>query len=177
MISRIYNSQYAKFVAMTLAGCMMLMSFKMYDGKPQAVVLTAGTTIPLETVSMIQSDLVSPGQMVDFKVSYDVKVDEVVVIPAGSIARGQVTRADKAKAIGKEGFVEIQIKSVQAVDGQEIFLTGGNVYQEGDNKQTLSIVLGVLVCILFLLIKGKNAVVPAGYEVSSTVATNTTIET
>lgn len=176
MISKIYQSEYVKHVAMTLAGCLLLMSFKMHSGKPQAVVLTSGTSIPLETVSAIQSDLVSAGQMIDFKVRYDVKVDDVVVIPAGSIARGQVTRADKAKAIGKEGFVEIQIKSVQAVDGQEIYLTGGNVYQEGDNKQTLAIVLGVLVCVLFLLIKGKNAVVPSGYEVMSTVASNTTIQ-
>ena len=76
----------------------------------------------------------------------------------------------EAKAIGKEGFVEIQIKSVTAVDGQEVFLTGGNVYHEGDDRQLLSILLGVLVCLLFLIMKGKNAQVPPGYQVNSSVA-------
>tara|TARA_B110000046_G_scaffold88676_1_gene96750 strand:+ start:2714 stop:3157 length:444 start_codon:yes stop_codon:yes gene_type:complete len=138
--------------------------------------LNAGTNIPLETVSMIQSDLVSVGQTIDLRVKYDVKVDGQVAIPAGSIAKGQVMRAQKAKGLGKEGFVEIQIKSVTAVDGQEVFLTGGNVYQEGEEKQTLAILLGVFVCILFLTMKGKNAQVPPGYQVSSSVATTMTIK-
>lgn len=85
-------------------------------------------------------------------------------------------RAQKAKGLGKQGFVEIQIKSVTAVDGQEVFLTGGNVYQEGEDKQTLSILLGVFVCILFLTMKGTNAQVPPGYQVNSSVATTTTIK-
>ncbi len=173
-MSKIYNSIYAKHIAMLLVVSMLSMSFKMRADA--AIVLNAGTNVALETVSMIQSDLVWAGQTIDFRVKYDVKVDNKTVIAAGSIARGQVMRAEKAKAIGKEGFVEIQIKSVTAADGQEIFLTGGNVYQEGENKQTLSIVLGVVVCILFLLMKGKNAQVPPGYQVDSSVATNTTIQ-
>jgi len=140
------------------------------------VVLNAGTNIPLETVSMIQSNLVSVGQTIDFRVKYDVKVEGMTVITAGSIAKGQVMRAQRAKGLGKEGFIEIQIKSVTAVNGQEVFLTGGNVYQEGEEKQTLAILLGVFVCILFLTIKGKNAQVPPGYQVTSSVATTMTIK-
>jgi hypothetical protein len=54
-------------------------------------------------------------------------------------------------------------------------LSGGNVYQEGDDKQALAILLGVFVCILLLAIKGKNAKVPPGYQISSSVATTMTI--
>jgi hypothetical protein len=140
------------------------------------VVLNAGTNIPLETVSMIQSDLVSVGQTIDFRVKYDVQVEGKIVVAAGSIAKGQVMRAQKAKGLGKEGLVEIQIKSVTAVDGQEVFLTGGNVYQEGEDKQTMAILLGVFVCILFLTMKGKNAQVPPGYQVTSSVATTMTVK-
>ena len=116
------------------------------------------------------------GQTIDFRVKSDVKVDGKTVVAAGSIAKGQVMRAQKAKGVGKEGFVEIQIKSVTALDGQEVYLTGGNVYQEGEDKQTLSILLGIFVCILFLTIKGENAQVPPGYQVTSSVATTTTIQ-
>lgn len=169
-----HNSAHLKSLALLLVVSVLSLSFKIPGSN--GVILNAGTNIPLETVSMIQSDLVSVGQIIDFRVKYDVKVDEKIVLPAGSIAKGQVMRAQKAKGLGKQGFVEIQIKSVTAVDGQEVFLTGGNVYQEGEDKQTLSILLGVFVCILFLTMKGTNAQVPPGYQVNSSVATTTTIK-
>jgi hypothetical protein len=174
MTRKILHSAYAKPMSLLLAASMLCLSFRTPGNAP--VVLKAGTSIPLETVSTIQSDLVTVGQIIDFMVRQDVAVDDVVVIPRGSIAKGQVMRAERPRAIGREGFVEIQIKSVTATDGQEIMLTGGNVYQEGEDKQTLSIVLGVLVCVLFLLMKGKNAQVPQGFQVGSTVATTTTID-
>lgn len=173
MITKIQNSFFAKSAAVLLAFTFLFMSFTMRG--EGMVVLNAGTNVSLETVSMIQSDMISIGQTIDFRVKYDVKVDNKTVIAAGSIAKGQVMRAQKAKGLGKEGFVEIQIKSVTAVDGQQVFLTGGNVYQEGDDKQTLAILLGVFVCILFLTMKGKNAQVPPGYQVSSSVATTMNI--
>ncbi len=174
MITKIQKSFFAKPIAMVLAASFLLMSFKMTgDGEET---LNAGTNVSLETVSMIQSEFVSVGQTIDFRVKYDVKVDNKIVISAGAIAKGQVMRAQKAKGLGKEGFVEIQIKSVTAADGQEVFLTGGNVYQEGEDQQTLAIILGVFVCILFLTIKGKNAQVPPGYQVTSSVATTMSIK-
>ena len=174
MISKIHNSVYVKHIALLLAVSILSMSFKMHGNGE--VVLNAGTSIALETVSIIQSDLVSVGQSIDFRVKYDVKVDGKTVVAAGSIAKGQVMRAQKAKGLGKEGFVEIQIKSVTAADGQEVFLTGGNVYNEGEDRQTLAIVLGIFVCILFLTMKGKNAQVAPGYQVTSSVATTMTIK-
>jgi len=174
MLEKLQKSLIAKPIAILLALSFFCMSFKSAGG--QTLVLNAGTSVPLETVNMIQSDLVSVGQTIDFRVKYDVKVENQVVIPAGSIAKGQVMRSQKAKGLGKEGFVEIQIKSVTAVDGQEIFLTGGNVYQSGEDKQTLAILLGVFVCVLFLTMKGKNAEVPPGYQVTASVATTMNIE-
>lgn len=173
MITTIKNSFFRKPIAIMLSLCFLLMSFT--TGGDVGVVLNAGTSINLETVSTIQSDMVVVGQVVDFRVKTDVKVDNKVVIAAGAIAKGQVVRGQKAKGLGKEGFVEIQIKSVRAVDGQEVYLSGGNVYQEGDDQQTLAIVLGVFVCILFLFLKGKNATVPSGFQLNSSVASTVTI--
>jgi hypothetical protein len=168
MITKIRNSVHMKRIALLLAVSILTMSFKT-KGNGE-VILNAGTSILLETVSAIQSDLVSVGQTIDFRVKYDVKVDDKIVVAAGTIAKGQVMRAEKAKGLGKEGFVEIQIKTVTAADGQEVFLTNSNIYQQGEDAQTLAIVLGVFICILFLTIKGKNAKVPAGYQVTSSVA-------
>lgn len=174
MFIKIYQSKYVQRVAYLLTVCVLCMSFSIR--KPLDVLLSAGTSVPLETTTLLRSDEVSIGQIVNFKVKTDVKVGDKVVIAAGSIAKGQVTRAQRAKGIGKEGYLEIQIKSVTATDGQEIFLGNSNLYQEGENKQTLSIVLGVLVCILFLTMKGKNAELAPGYQVLASVASNTTIK-
>lgn len=174
MITKIKNSCSVKPIVMLLAISFLLMSFKQNGNS--VVVLNAGTNVPLETVSMIRSDNVSVGQIIDFRVKYDIKVDDKTVIAAGAIAKGQVMRAQKSKGLGKEGMLEIQIRSVTATDGQEVFLSGGNIYQEGEDKQTISILLGVFICILFLTKKGKNAEVPPGYQVSSSVATTMNIK-
>ncbi|TVR88459.1 MAG: hypothetical protein EA411_05115 [Saprospirales bacterium] len=176
MIGALQNSVLFKHVLVWMAASMLFMSFKVYDNAGDTV-LRAGTSISLETMHTLRSDQVQVGQNIDFRVRSDVKVDGKTVIEAGTIARGQVIRAQRARGIGREGYVEVQLRSVQAVDGQEVILSGGNVYAEGDDKQTLSILLGVFVCILFLTMKGDNAEVPAGYHVTPTVASNMNIQT
>jgi hypothetical protein len=175
MIGTIQNSVFFKHFLMCMAASMLFMSFKVYDNAAD-VVLRAGSSITLETMHTLRSDQVQVGQTIDFRVRADVKVDGKTVVRAGSIAKGQVIRAQRARGIGREGFVEVQIRSVEAVDGQEIPLSGGNLYAEGDDKQTLSILLGVFVCILFLTMKGDNAEVPAGFQVNPTVASNMNIQ-
>ncbi|MDA9128439.1 hypothetical protein N9J65_06215 [Flavobacteriaceae bacterium] len=142
----------------------------------EAVVLNAGTIIPLETLNVIKSDMATVGRTIDLRVTRDVKVNGKTVINAGSIAKGQVTRAQKAKGLGKAGYIELQIKSVTAVDGQEVYLSGGNINETGDDKAGLAIVLGLFVCILFLLMKGKEAEFPAGFSFDANVASTITIE-
>lgn len=164
-----------KSVAVMLSLAVLNLSFASAPVE-QVVVLKAGTVIPLETINVIKSDNATVGRTIDLRVTRDVEVDGQTVIPAGSIAKGQVTRSQKAKGLGKAGFLEIQIKSVTAVDGQEVYLAGGNVSEEGDDKATLAIVLGLFVCILFLFMKGKNAEIPPGFSFDSNVASTINIQ-
>ncbi len=158
MIKKIQNSIFTKPLAFLITLSFTTMSFKMRgDGE---VILNAGTCIVLETLSPIRSDKLMIGQPVDFRVVRDVNVDGQTVIAAGTLAQGQVLRAQKARWLGREGRFEIQIKSVQALDGQNVFLSGGDIYREGENFQVLLIVLGVLVFPPLIFIKGKNAEIP-----------------
>lgn len=173
MITKIQNTIFAKPITLVVAFSLLTMSFKMQgDGE---VILNAGTGIILETLSPIRSDKLMIGQPVDFRVARDVIVDGHTVIAAGTLAQGQVLYARKARWLGREGRLEIQLKSVQAIDGQNVFLSGGNIYREGENFQVLLILLGVLVFPPLILIKGKNAEIPPGYQVSSAVATTVTV--
>jgi hypothetical protein len=174
MIKLIQKSKVATTLAFLLASTILLMSFTPQNY--QKVLLPSGTIISLETANEINSGNVIAGQSLDFFVRNDVVIDGKKVVVKGTLAKGQVLRVQKAKGVGKEGYVEVEIRSVPAVDGTEILLSGGKVYEEGEDKQTLSIVLGVLVCLLFLTMKGKNGIIPKGYTIDSRVGNDVMIE-
>lgn len=170
MFSKIHKSFLFKPFAIIMACSMLFLSFTTADGKFVQVILSTGTPVLLETTQLIQSDNLSVGQSIDLRVRFNVKAEGKVVIKAGSIAKGQVTRIQKARGLGRQGYAEIQIKTVQAVDGQMVPLTGGNIYNEGEDRQVLAWGLGIFVCLLFLMIKGKNAQIPSGTSVDANVA-------
>ncbi|MDO9553275.1 hypothetical protein [Rhodonellum sp.] len=173
MIKKISNSNSVWVLSLLLTFSISFMSFvpKNYE----KILLKSGTLIALESAQEINSATVIAGQSIDFFVRTDIKVDDKVVVRKGTVAKGLVQRVQKAKGIGKEGYVEIDIRSLPAVDGSEILLTGAKIYEEGEDKQTLSIVLGVLVCLLFLTMKGKNGVIPQGYSVDARVGNDVMI--
>jgi hypothetical protein len=167
------NSIVKKTTAALLLVCLSTFSFHVQAAGE--IIIPAGTRIELETVQSISSELIQPGEPVDFKVRADVSINGVVVVKAGTLAKGVVITSDHAKGIGKEGNVEIQVKNVQAVDGSFLPLSSNSIARKGENNAVLSIVLGVLVCLLFLLIKGKNGVIPAGTSVDAIVASNSKV--
>ena len=170
----IKNKSIYKSLAVIMSMSILNMSAATVPVEP--VVLNVGTVIPLETVNAIESDNATVGRTLDFRVTRNVTVNGKTVIPAGSIAKGQVTRSKKAKGLGKGGFLEVKVKSVTAVDGQEVYLSGGNINEKGENRAGAAIGLGLLICILFLFMKGKNAEIPAGYSFDSNVASTITIQ-
>lgn len=174
MITIIYNSKSVKILSLLLALSITLMSFG--PRNYEKTLLRSGTLISLESSEEINSANAIAGQSIDFLVRNDISVNDKVVIRKGTIAKGLVQRVEKAKGIGKEGFVEIEIRSLPAVDGTEVFLTGAKIYEEGEDKQTLSIVLGVLVCLLFLIMKGKDGIIPKGYSIDARVGNDVMVE-
>lgn len=172
-----FNFFKKSIVKKTTAGLLLacLSTFSFHAQAAGEIIIPAGTRIELETVQSISSELIQPGEPVEFKVRADVAINGVVVVKAGTLAKGVVITSDQAKGIGKEGNVEIQVKNVQAVDGSFLPLSGNSIARKGENNAVLSIVLGVLVCLLFLLIKGKNGVIPAGTSLDAIVASNSKV--
>lgn len=160
-------------VAITILAFMNL-SFTVADKKE--VVLRAGTLVPLETMNEINTKYVTAGQMIDFKVTSPIIVNQNTVIPVGAIAKGQVTRFEKRGALGKGASLQVQIRNVTAIDGSVVMLTGGDMSERGRSILAWTIVLTILcACPIFLVLPGGNAVIPAGRSVSATVATDTHI--
>lgn len=132
------------------------------------VTLRSGTQIPMQLSTTISSKNVTVGQVVDFKVTRDIQVNGITVIPAGSLAKAQIVRAKKNGILGKEGEVQLSVNSVTAIDGTQVMLSGGTLSDEGSNKLILSL-------FLCFLIKGGAAELPAGMECTPSVSGNTII--
>lgn len=138
------------------------------------VTLKAGTIIPLQSNKQVKAAGVEEGQMVDFSVIQDINVDGLCAIPKGTLVKGKVNEAKKSSLAGTKGRLYITINSLLLPNGDPLYFTNTDVRISGKNRTPLAVVLGCLVwpCIF---IPGSKAVMPAGYEVQATVASNTII--
>ena len=145
-----------------------------------AVVVAAELTIPVGTpvvlqfVETIDPAVVIVGSTVYLTVLSDVTVEGQTAFTAGSTATGVISQAEKAGGIGKPAVLGVTLQSVQAVDGTAVPVSG-MMTVEGENKQTSTLVITIICCVLGLLMKGGNIDIPAGSTTDATVAMATSI--
>lgn len=175
MFTQIKNSFIGKSSAILLACSIFCMSFTTANaGNANVVTLKSGTLVMLELISGIKSNKAKSGQMVEFRVINDIKADGVIVIPAGSIAKGQVIEAQKSSILGQPGELRVAIKNVAAIDGTNIPLMASEFSEEGKDKLLVS-VIGGLLCIFPFFMTGGNAEMPSGTQIQATVLSSTEI--
>ena len=148
--------------------------FAPFTSAQKKVTLKAGTPVILATVETVSSKTTVSGNTIDFKVVTDVIVDGNVVIPAGTIAKGQASNVSKASAIGKGGEITVGINNINALDGTLVPLSGANISASGKNKVGLAIVCGICTLCGFL-IPGSQAELPAGSQTQAVVMSNTMV--
>lgn len=136
------------------------------------IVLRAGTEVPVQIISPIKAADVRKGQIVPFRVSKNICVNGVTLIPYGTIVRGTVYMAKKSSWWGTKGKLGIQINNIVLPNGAQIPLNNGNVYVTGTNRTPLSVLLFCFVTIPACAICGSKAEIPVGYEHLTTVAEN-----
>lgn len=137
----------------------------------QAVEVSA-VTIPGNTsvILRMNEDLTSKGgqikvgHMFNLTVAYDVKVNGIVVIPAGTPAKGEVTMRTGKGVFGKSGKLEIELRSID-LNGEMIPVTG-KYRQEGEGN-TLAAVGAVFLSAPLLFVTGKSATIPRGRELTA----------
>lgn len=161
-----------RFAAIVMAWCLCVVStMAAPDGK---VVLKAGTIVPMALTQTLKSKGAYAGQSLTFRVTNDVLADGKVVIAAGAVARGQVSRVEKAGLMGSAGQIDILVNSVETVDGKLVALDNSHTSYEGSERLGLAIVLTIC-CIFGFCLKGTEAVVPAGLHLQPCVVSNTPI--
>lgn len=139
-----------------------------------SIVISNSTQVPLELSEELSSQTGHVGQSVRLRLMKDILINNQIVATAGSPAYGEITYLKKSGAVGKNGEISIQVKTLSAVDGTLINITGSKSVS-GKEHQAASIVLTILCCLLFLIMKGDKAVLPVGTPVDATVLGNQTI--
>jgi len=136
--------------------------------------IPSGTVVIVKTNTTLTPEQLNIGDTVDLSVVNDVVIDGKVVIAAGAAARGEIVSAKKRNFIGIAGKIGMVLQSAQAVDGSSVQIRGSKIV-EGEDKMVMSIGLSLICCILFALIKGGEAVVPAGVQIEAQVSSTTTV--
>ena len=164
------------FVRLFLASALAVVGLSPVAHAQDPAVLKVGTLVVLETTAPLSSKEAQAGQSVALRVKYDVVTDGRVVIKAGAPGSGQVTAVQHRQGLGKEGSLAVRPSAVQAVDGQLVPLTGTGTSATGSKSTGSAIALAAVVNPFFLLHKGKDASIPAGYELQSNVGAETTVK-
>lgn len=134
--------------------------------------INAHTPIIIKNDTEINTKYLLNNDTVNFHVLKDVKDKyDNILIKAGTDVSASISFSKKG-FIGKSGEIVVSDFHTTAVDGSYIPLSS-SIVASGEDKMVLSIVLSACLCPLFLLLKGKDAVVPANttktvYTISET---------
>lgn len=137
---------------------------------PQAViiapatgtVLRAGTEVPLRVQEGLDSNdkTIREGQQFHLTVANDVMLGNMVVIPAGSPATGEITDLRHKGMWGKSGHISARVLNVRVGD-RLIRLTGN--FDEHGTTGTAGVVAAVaFIPIAGFFMTGTSAKIPAG---------------
>lgn len=141
---------------------------------PVAVVLKANALIPLRMQDTVSSASAASGNAFTLVVTDDVYVDDRIVIPAGSVAHGEVIHAAKAGVFGKAG--ELSITSRYVAVGERRIRLRSLLAAAGQTKADLAAGVGLVVPFAPFFIRGKDLVVPADTELVARVAADELFE-
>ena len=130
------------------------------------VKITSGTPIQLSLFHTINGKTSRIGKRVTFRLMNDVNINGNKVISAGTNAFGEIVNIDKPGLFGKPGTVSIDVKSIKAVDGTEVQLSGA-IGAMGKSKAALSIILTIFFLFGFL-ITGSDASIQKGTIIDAT---------
>ncbi len=143
---------------------------------PRQIKLPANTPVIIKSNETVSTRDVVSGSTVKFTVLQDVKsADGMVLIKSGTPVSAQIVFAKDRGRIGSSGQITISDFHTTAIDGTYVPLSG-TVAQHPDDKMVLSICLVVIICPLFLLMRGEDAQVPAGTTKNSYTASDVYIK-
>jgi hypothetical protein len=138
------------------------------NAAPQTFLLAEGSDVPLTFDQDISSKTATEGDPVQFVLADDLKIGNVVVAKAGSIAVGEVAHAEKNGMMGKAGNLDIRLDYLK-IGSTKVKLRGtkGN---EGASGAGSAVALTVLFGPIGLIKHGHNVDIKKGTALIAYVA-------
>ena len=107
------------------------------------------------------------GDTFNMSVVHDVRLGDMIVIPAGTRAVGQITWLTSKGAFGKSGKMDVEMQYLE-LGGQRVPLDG--TYRQEGEGNTLATVGGVIAAGVFAgFITGRSGRIPQGRELMATL--------
>ena len=139
--------------------------------------LKSHTPIIIKCAETITTKNIVSGGEVKFVIPSNItSPDGKILISAGTPVTAQISFAQDKGFVGKSGELTVTDFHTTAVDGTYIPLSG-SISARPDDKMTVSIILSVLVCPLFLLMKGNEAQLTIGTAKTAYTVTDVYINT
>ena len=156
------------------------------DGRPQVeeVVIPAGTLVAVRFLSTLSSKNNKTGETFNFQISKNVFLDNKLIIPVNSEGVGEITKAKKATLLSRPGKLEIEFKSLSALDGTSLGLILGEEAEEENKRLYVAVGAGILGFIILsnpiglvfgALVPGKNVKIEEGTEIFLQVESDTSV--
>lgn len=156
------------------------------EGRPQVeeMVIPAGTLVSIRFLSTLNSKSNKAGETFIFQINENVFLDNKLIIPVNSEGVGEITKAKKATLLSRPGKLEIEFKSLSALDGTSLSLILGEEAEEENKRLYVAIGAGILGFIILsnpiglvfgALVPGKNVKIEEGTEIFLQVKNDTTV--
>jgi hypothetical protein len=99
----------------------------------QELVVQANSVIGLQTETRVSSDTARVEDRVEARVTRDVKVGDMVAIPAGSRVIGSVTQADRGGKFKERAILGIRFHTLVLPDGTRLAISTKEITREGES--------------------------------------------
>jgi len=140
-----------------------------------SLVLHDATPIRLRLNRTLTSADTTAGDNVDFEVLDDLKVDDVMLAPRGSVAIGTITEAEHKKRMARGGKLDVTIDYVRLVNGEKVALRAVKEVKGGGHTGAMTGAMVATALVVwpaapfFLFMHGKDVTIPKGTEIAAYV--------
>ncbi len=145
------------------------------SGKEMPVKLVESQTdqlIRIELKEEINSKTASRGEKVAYQVIEDIKIDNTLIIPAGTVGELEVTEIKEAGKMGQDGDIKIGFPKLTTIDGTALEVAIEAEAQEENESEKLAIgasvlgtaLLGLPGVVVGYFVEGEDETIPSGSE-------------
>lgn len=142
----------------------LLLTIICIHSNAHAVLLKAGTTIPVRLIENVNGNMSNTGQTIYFEVTENIYVDNTLVIPEKTFVKGKVLQAVGRASLGKGGKLVISGKNLKTHDNKTVLFEEESLTAQGRKRTGATVAHVIAWGPLGLFAKGRAAFILLGSE-------------